>query len=223
MPVLPNVPKVCRIDMHFALPNDPNAQFRKFFQYGGVLSTADAQTWITAIAAAYATRMAAIISNQVSENLAVLTDLSSTSAAQAQDSTVRAMTNANPIGGNGTAVIIKDKIARRYRGGHPRTYIPGWPIANMGTAGQWGTAAQALLLTDWNAWIADIIAAVPAAAAPATEVSVSYFQGFTVVTPVGRRAKNVPSLRVGGPVIDAVLSHAVVPVPGSQRRRNETP
>jgi len=219
MPILPPVAKVVRFDWLMLMPGSTNAQFRKFFQYGGALSLADAQTWVAAARAAWTAQLAALTNTNTSLVLTKLTDLSSATSPQTIDGTTVAGTAALAAAPNGMAVVVQDKIARRYRGGHPRTYYPASSAADLVNGDQYTAAFLASFLTNWNAFISAILTNIPVAAAPGTEVNVSYFTGFTVVTAVGRRAKNVPNLR-GAPLVDGIQSHSMNPKPASQRRRN---
>jgi hypothetical protein len=219
MPPLPAVSKVVRVDFKHVGPGSAPAQFRRFFQYSGALSQADAQTWVAACRASWATNLAAAISSAWSLNLTLLTDLTSASAAQAQDGTIVAGTPSGVPVSNGTALVIKDKIPRRYRGGHPRTYLMGIPSTNLLNGDAWTSGFLGTGLTAWNAFIAGIISAAPAGVGTVTEVNVSYFLGFSNVTAPSGRAHARPTPRVT-PLVDQVQSHALNPKPASQRRRN---
>jgi len=207
--------------MHHSYGGDTNCEVRNFFQYVGALSQADAQTWVNAIAAAWVARMMAILSSTLTLTSTELTDLTSASSAQAISGTSGVGADGNPSLSASAAMVIRLKIARRYRGGHPRLYLPGLPQGNLQTDQTWTAAGMTQKLNAFNLFISDSLTAVPVAAAPATEVSVSYFSGFTAVTnPVTHRARNVPNVRTP-PLIDAVLSHSINPHVGSQRRRNQ--
>jgi len=83
------------------------------------------------------------------------------------------------------------------------------------------TAAQiGFILAGYNAFVSAALGHVPVAAAPATEVNVSFFQGFHNVTFPSGRQRAVPTIRVA-PVVDTVIAHAVNPKVASQRRRNQ--
>jgi len=220
MPALPAVASVVRMDFKFTIAAGAPAQFRRFFKYVGVLSQADAQTWVNAADAAWAARMLTDFANTETLNSVLLTDLTSNTAAQAIAATPHASTNGAAAVPNGVAVVIKDKIARRYRGGHPRTYLPAMVNTHLATPDTWDATFLAGLLVDWNNFISDILNAVPVAAAPATEVNVSYFSGFHNVTFPSGRIRAVPLQRVT-PVVDTILGHSINPKVASQRRRNE--
>jgi hypothetical protein len=151
--------------------------------------------------------------------LTQLTDLTTPSAPQVQDSTNAAGANGTDAQAEGVALVIRSKLARRYRGGHPRVYIPGQRSSNVAANGTWTPAFASAVLTNWNTFVSQCLVNVPVAAAPATEVNVSYFQGFTNKTFPSLRIHPVPTPRAV-PLIDAVISHSVNPLPASQRRRN---
>jgi len=223
MPALPAVSKVVRMDFHLTQASDTNVQFRKFFAYAGVLSQNDAATWATAARTSFGAHIAPSLVTGCNLILTVLTDLTSATAAQAQDATAANGANGTDNLPTGVAMIIKSKIARRYRGGHPKVYLPGMRQTNVTSSNLWNTTFTSGFITLWNSFISDILTNVPAAAAPATEVNVSYFLGFHNVTnPISGRSRAVPTLRVT-PVVDTILSHSINPVPASQRRRNENP
>jgi hypothetical protein len=84
------------------------------------------------------------------------------------------------------------------------------------------TGAYVTALNDaWANFEADVVAdLVGTWAASAKPVSVSYYEGFTPFTFPSGRVKNLPKLRVGGPVVDPIVSYNTNPRVASQRRRN---
>ncbi len=219
MPSLPPVSKVVRVDFVQTFGADVDVQNRAFFQYVGVLSNADALTWANAIATSWVAHILSLQSTALSLTSTKLTDLSSNTAPQVISVVTGAGSDAQPILTAGTAVVVRKKIARRYRGGHPRSYIPGLTQPNLASAQNLSAGYIAAMNAHFAAFISDVLTNVPAAAAPATEVNVSYFSGFTVSAPIGRRAKNIPTLRVT-PVVDAVIANTTNPRIASQRRRD---
>lgn len=219
MPPLPSVSKVVRVDHHFTLAGDANAQVRMFFQYGGVLSQADALTWANAIATSWGAHMMAQLSNALSLTSTVLTDLSSASAPQAISTTSSTGSLAGVATSGATAIVMKKKIARRYRGGHPRMYIPGPSSGQLATEQTWAAGYIASVNTAFAAYVSDALTNVPAAAAPATEVNVSFFSGFTNKTFPSGRTHPVPTARVT-PLVDVIIANTMNPRPANQRRRS---
>lgn len=219
MVALPPVSHVVRIDWHFVFGGDNNAQCRAFFQYTGALSQADANTWVGVAASAWVNRMLPQQTSDLSLNSTVLTDLSSATSPQATSGTTGAGGIVGNAMGAGTAVVIKRKVSRRYRGGHARLYMPAPSDGQLSTAQLWAPAYVAAINTAWTNLVSDIVNGVPVAAAPAFEVNVSYFQGFTNHTYPSGRIRPVPNPR-GTPLVDLVVSHAVNGKVASQRRRN---
>jgi hypothetical protein len=116
-------------------------------------------------------------------------------------------------------MVIRHKINRRYRGGHPRTYLPGLAGFYVGANGNWTAASMSATLTGWNTFMASCIASPPAAVGTLVHVNVSYFTGFVnKMFPSGRQHP-VPTVR-GTPVVDTIVSESINPRPASQRRRN---
>jgi hypothetical protein len=223
VPALPNVPKVVRLDHHLAMEGTPNMQIRGFYQYAGALSQADAQTWLTNIVTAFNTFVNARLSTRVSTVLAQLTDLTSTSAVQVQNSTSATGTDGNAANGPGVALVIKQVIARRYRGGHSRVYIPGTTAANITSTGRWDSTYLTNTVSAFTTYVNAVIANTnPAAIGAITHVNVSYFSGFHNVTFPSGRARAVPTARVT-PLVDTIIALVGNPEPASQRRRNEQP
>lgn len=220
MPALPAVAKVVRVDHHWSAEADTNIQIRNFFQYAGTLSLADAQTWVNNIATAMALFTVNQLAPGVVLNLTTLTDLTSASAAQVSSSTSGTGTNGTTLLSEGTALVFKHRISRRYRGGHSRVYMPGQPAAQLGTNGLWTPASLASNLAQYNIYIASCVSAGnPAAIGAILHVNVSYFSGFTNKTFPSGRVHAVATPRVT-PLVDTIISVSMNNIPASQRRRN---
>lgn len=223
MPTLPAVSKVVRVDHHMVQAGDANIQIREFYQYAGALSLADAVTWTHNIAVAFGVFVHADLSNTLSLTNTVLTDLTSTSAPQVQDSASATGTSATAPTPAGVAMILKKIIARRYRGGHPRVYLPGMITGYLTSPTAWNPASVAALLVDYKVYLAAAVANTnPAAIGAITHVNISYYSGFTNHLFPSGRVKAIPTPRVT-PLIDTIINVVGNPVPGSQRRRNEQP
>lgn len=225
MPALPAVAKVCRVDMHLQFGTDANMMWRTFWRYDGTLNQTDANNWTAAIYAAWhaASSFQSITSTQVTLEKVELTDLSSTSAPQAVTTGSTAGTNSTLPLPAGVAAVISFKMARRYRGGHPRIYIPGLVGTYLGSPQTWSSGAIALIGAAFSTWAVAVEAGAPSAVGTAIQVGVSYFQGFTNVTFPSGRTRPVPKQRAGGPVVDVFTNAFVNPVVASQRRRNQQP
>lgn len=223
MATLPAVPKVVRVDHHWTEATDPNVMVRNFFQYTGSLNNTDAATWLANIVAALGTFMASFSQTTLTLVRSELTDLTSTTSAQVIDSTGHTGAAGGAPIAAGTAMVMQYKIARRYRGGHPRNYLPGMSNTYLTSPTQWNSTSLGNIVAAWIVYIGACTANTnPAAIGTITHVNVSYFHGFTSFQDLRGRWHNVPTPRAT-PVVDLIVNISGNATPGSQRRRNEQP
>lgn len=218
MPVLPSVPKVVRIDFHATYGGDTNVSNRFFFSYSGTLSAADAQTWLNSIVTSWLADWVTNLVTAYTHTSASLTDLSSPSAPQVFNSVAGSGINAVQGVAAGTAAVVRHKIARRYRGGHPRAYFTGFGIANQTTPNTWLASFITSFSGFHNTFTGHVASTAPVAVGTVVFVNVSYFSGFTNKTFPSGRIKPVPTLRIT-PLVDTVTSILINPKLASQRRR----
>jgi hypothetical protein len=219
MPPLPAAPKVVRCALSGTTPNG-NAWLTRFFiQYTGTAPTnAQLATFNASIATAYTADLKAHIDASTLTQIETIDLSSSTSAV--------AITAESITGSSGGAnlpddlcMVISYEIGRRYRGGHPRGYWRFGDGGQYGDSGHWSAGFITTTNTAFNAFFTALFAAGWTGAGTLTQVNVSYYSGFTVVTnPITHRARNVPTLRVA-PTVDTVTSIVARSSFGSQRRR----
>lgn len=128
---------------------------------------------------------------------------------------------ANPMSA-GAAFVIRHEIARRYRGGHPRTYLGIYPDNAISDPQTWASPFNTNILGGFQAFITAAQTINEAGCVISELVNVSYYEGFTNFTYPSGRTRPIPKLRAGGPVVDVVATTSFNPKVGSQRRRNET-
>lgn len=218
MPALPAAPRVIRVDFFQTIAANSRVRDRIFLQYSGALSNTDLATVLATISAAWATNISPLQENVATLNSIEGTDLSTASSAQAINSTSHAGTGAGAALPNGVAAIVKFKIARRYRGGHPRFYLGGLSATNVVNGEQIAATAITAIQAAFAAFIAACVLAPPVAVGTLVHVNVSFFLGFANVTFPSGRIRPRPTLRAA-PLIDNVISYSVNPNAGSQRRR----
>lgn len=120
--------------------------------------------------------------------------------------------------------LINFIVARRYRGGKPRIYLPYGTDSDILDPQHWEAAFVTALTTAWSAFITDSFAAVWAGGGPLEQVVVSYYLGSTATEtgtpgpPAYMRGHTHPTLRAA-PVNYAITGFTVNPTPASQRRR----
>jgi hypothetical protein len=205
--------------MKFTLGGDLDVVNINHWLFTGPASAVDMQAFAEAISfqfhAAFSSHLSAALSLTDVETI----DLTTTSSHVGDDPTVRAMTGGDPSVPAEVAIVVSQHIARRYRGGKPRTYLAGAQRSGLASPQLWDPAYVTQIDAAWQTFLAAVISTYGSLAI-ASIVNVSYFRGFTVViNPITGRARNVPTLR-GAPVVDVITSHHVNPRPGSQRRRS---
>lgn len=219
MPPLPNAPLV--IKFQFLSQQGSNARIfnHLFFRYTGAVSTTDMATLVTTARTAWQTNVTNIQTTSVALLQVTGIDLNSPTGAVVTQTSTTVGTNAGAHLPDGTAMVIQLKIGRRYRGGHPRLYLFGLSQAGLSTDNTWTSTYLNSFVTAIQAVQTAIQTGPPAAVGTLVMCNVSYFSGFTVSAPPGRRAKNIPTLRAT-PQIDNVVGVAGNAKVASQRRRN---
>jgi hypothetical protein len=222
MPILPNVPSVIRVQLKHTLGADLDVLSRLYFQYSGAAPTVgQLNTMCTTVGTNWNTTMAGQANPVCSLTEVLITDLSSPTSAQAAVAVSHAGTRTGQANPAATCVLLGFPIARRYRGGKPRVYLPYLNAGDLATDQTWGAGSLSTLVTDWATFTGDIETAIAVWGTSGIQVNVSYYESFTlVVNPITGRGKNVAKLRVGGPVVDTVTSIVANTRPASQRRRN---
>jgi hypothetical protein len=222
MPPLPAAPGVVKVSLNLTVAGDAQALCRFYVHYTGTAPTgAQLNTFCAAVGSAWGTNLAPLCLTD--RNLLEVTaeDLSTNTGAVGFDATAHNGSLAHHTVPAATTFNINFLIARRYRGGKPKIFLPLFGAEDLTVGNLWGGAAVTSGTTGWAAFIAAVLAAGWAAAGTLTHVNVSYYSGFTVVTnPITHRARNVPTVRVS-PVVDPIITYGFETAPGSQRRRNQ--
>ena len=206
MPPLPAVPGALRVILDHSTGADTTALSHLYFAYtGGPPTGADCAALATSIKTQWGSQLALYYSDSYGLESVTVRDLSSTSGAEGSDLTPVSGTDTGQVIPAGVAVLINAQIARRYRGGKPRVYIPFGTADVYTTAGQWSGAFITGLQTHWRTFIANVGALTQGGTTLNGSISVSYY--------------NAKALRPT-PVKDSIISWTVNARPASQRRRN---
>ena len=219
MAALPPVANVFRLDFQYKVGEDTKAQSSVFYHYPGSPPTvAQLQACANAAQTAWSGNFSPLAATTIQLEACVATDLSSPVANQGIWTT--SLTGSR-VGGEltaETAVVISFKLARRFRGGHPRIYVPLGVSSDLADPQTWQSTFTDSVRNGWNAINAAVLAA--AGGPPADhQVAVSYFQGGTWVTNPSGRPIWRPAHRPGGPIYDNVVGVNARTKPGSQRHR----
>lgn len=220
MPPLPAVPATLKVALIGTLQEDTDVVNIIHFQYGGTPPTnAQLNTFAASVAAAWGTNIAPLVNPNYVLTTVDVTDLSSSTGAIGAAVVSTAGTRVgNPLTA-GVAACVRHRIARRYRGGHPRTYLWAGIITDIYDEQTWKPAFITSMDAGWLAFIGACVGAGWTGAGGLTFVNVSYYSGFTNGTGPTGRARVIPTLR-GTPVVDPINSSQLNPHFASQRRRN---
>lgn len=221
MPALPPVPKV--LQLAFGVENNANSYTdinRLYVSYTGTApSVGSLNAFATTALAAFATALAPSTGDDKTFASLEAVDLSSPTSAVATVTlgTAGALTGA-PLPAD-VAMVMSGTVARRYRGGHPRSYLPVGDVTKLNTDVQWGSDFLTAVHTAWIGFITAIGGAGWAGAGTVAPVNVSYYHLFHNVEFPSGRVASIPSLRVGGPLVDLITAYVARPRLGTQRRR----
>lgn len=192
---------------------------RFYLAYAGTAPTgANCTTLAGDIASAIGTDLWGVFASDVVLNEVDVLDIATDSGLSGQ------WTGSTPGSGGGTtepwqcAVNVEYGIARRYRGGKPRTYLPPLPEGNRADAAHWSSAAIAAV----NSGITNTFTAIQALSVGAvgalSHVNLSYYKGFTNIANSSGRERAVPTYRATA-LSDTVTGYFTKATIGSQKRR----
>lgn len=217
MPPLPSVPNVIKVVMSGTASNSAWANVIHFSYTGAAPSVIDQGSAATAVANAWNTNISGLMNSQTVLTQVEVIDLSSSSGAAATFMTSHPGTSSvNPVPSN-AAMVIRKHIARRYRGGHPKTFLVPKDSDSLFDQDSWKATYATSVSNGWVSFISALIVA-HGAATWTNEVNVSYYQGFHNVTYPSGRVASVPTLR-SSPVVDVIQNYTAEIKVGSQRRR----
>lgn len=220
MAALPPVPSTIRVQWKHTFTPDVDVLCRMYFQYSGTSPTdAELATMASSIVTAWGTDMKGVTNTSTTLTEVIIEDLNTSTGAIGTATASTAGTRGTWSGGITTCMLVNFTVARRYRGGKPRVYLPPMQSSDLTNAANWSGGATTAATSGIQSFIAAIIAAVWSGGGSLTQVNVSYYSGFTVFTGPTGRARNIPKLRTGGPQVDAVTSVTANGRVGSQRRR----
>jgi hypothetical protein len=221
MPALPNVPNVLKATVDWHVEADALAQTIHYFRWSGSASAADLSSFANAMVADGLTQFQGLCSDQVGMTSATCRDLTSAMGNEATAGTPWNGTRGAVILPPAAAVVISHSIARHYRGGHPRTYLPLGEGGDVTNGGLWTTGLTTAAQTAWGAWVAGLIGGSPYGSLTIQNiVNVSYFgpPNRTITGSTGR-VRTVSTVRAV-PIVDTITGHVTRSNIGSQRRRN---
>lgn len=220
MPTLPAAGNVVAIKLQHNL-NGKIVSSNFFHSYtGGHPSISDCNAIASAVNTNWSTNIKAYLASAYKLAQVEVFDLSSNTAASGiylSNTSGGLSGQQNPAS---VSTLLHHQIARRYRGGKPRTYMPYGITTHVGSGNQWLSTYVTSFQTAVQAFIAANATITSGTTVLGGHVNVSYYSGYTWV-PVGTsgRTKQTPTVR-STPLVEAIMTTTVSPNFGSQRKRN---
>lgn len=185
---------------------------------GGPMTAAQAAALSASVGTGWGLNIAALCPASVQLELVTVTDLTSATAGAGStaETTVGTRTGTGLTVVN--AAVVQFKIARRYRGGHPRIYLPAGVQSDLATLNSWTGTFQSQVSSAWSSFSTYIGGHLPTGLTNVGQVNVSYFTGFTNHTFPSGRVRPIPNPRAT-PITDSIFAVSLNPKLGTQRRR----
>lgn len=209
-----------RLRLDYSESDNSKGGSRFYLSYAGAAPTAgNCITLAGDVAAAWSTHLAALVNPDWTLTEVDVLDIASISGASGQ------WTGSNPGTASGgtnlpaqTATNVEFGIARRYRGGKPRMFIPP-PTSNFQKDdGNWLASYITAVNTSVAAFFSELEALSIGAVGALAHVNLSYYSGFTNVTNSSGRTRAAPKYRAAA-LVDTINGYAAKGLIGSQRRR----
>lgn len=212
MPALPNVPNVLKVVLSGTLGSQNWAIVLHESWSGGGPSVADLDTYATALEASWSTNMKSIFPSDVVLTQIKVTDLTSSTGNQGTWSGSVAGTGSGQINSGNAAVLLNYPSSFRYRGGHPRTYLPPATAADLTNSNTWNGTLTGAVTTGWTAFCVTMNTSSYSSFTCGGQCAVSYVSTAINPTPPHRRTT---------PIVMGIPSgtFSVVAKVASQRRR----
>jgi len=205
MPPLPFVNGVLKLTLKFTLASGTPMYTHMFMAYtGGAVTNAQLTTYAQTVFTNWGTNLKASQSTAVTLAEVDATDLSPAGIVPGVFTGSTPGTLAGVVATAETCVLLNLVIGRRYRGGHPRMYLPLGNGAVLQDPQHWTVAYRSSVATAWAAFYNSIVGLSGSNPTCTGQVNVSYHSGG-VLRPT--------------PVVDNVLAWNVNIIPASQRRR----
>lgn len=146
-----------------------------FATYPG--SAADMASLATALRTAWDSNIKALCVASVQLTTTTVTDLTSAYGQGGIDTTTSTGTYAGTALPSSTACAVSFKIGRRYRGGHPRMYLPAGSVSSITNNTNWLGAFITLVTNAMAAWRTAVNALTYASTGNVRLVCLSYYSG----------------------------------------------
>lgn len=208
MAPLPPVTDVLKYTQDWTVGANAKAESILHFKYsGGPPAAADCIALAGDFQSAMATEMHPLFGDNAWIGLATVLDLNSDTGAEGTSGTATQGTRDGSAVGAQVALVVNHQIARRYRGGKPRTYLPACVASDYSTTGTWASG----ILSAMNDAFASVIGSCLAATS-----------GSTTITQYGSVSYYLNKVLRGTPEWDPITASLARTRVGTQRRRAKT-
>lgn len=181
MPPLPHAANIvrCAYSGTYGSGKWANIFFVRFT--GGPPGQADFNNLATGLTTAWSNNIKALVNTGCSLTATNITELTSEFGLQAGNGTVVAGTgSATASAPANVALTVSFKIARRYRGGHPRMYLTGQIGGNITGSTTWAPAWITTVSTAMEAWRVAVNALTFTSMPSIQLVNLSYYSGHNL-------------------------------------------
>lgn len=192
---------------------------RFFLSYAGASPTPGNCTTLAGdVEAAWVTNLASVVDQYFALTEVDVLDIASNAGASGQWAGNEPGTRDGTSLPSQVAMNVEYNIARRYRGGKPRMFLPPGIITDTLDGGHWSTAYVDAVNTAVAAFFTEIEALSIGAVGALAHVNLSYYAGFTNVTNSSGRTRAAPKYRAAA-LVDSVNGYSAKALIGSQKRR----
>lgn len=193
---------------------------RFYLSYTGAAPTAgNCVTLGNDIASAWNTRLPGFIYSLISLTEVDVLDIATDSGAFGTVSVSHPGTLDGATLTANAATNIEFDLARRYRGGKPRMFLPPPDGTVLASIDKYTTDFVTAVNTGIAEFFSDIEALSVGSMGTLQHVNVSYYSGFTNVTNSSGRTRAAPKYRTPSAKVDPITGYATKALVGSQRRR----
>lgn len=221
MTALPAVPSVVRTELFYTNNATTGTILnRLFFKYtGGAGTDTTMATLADNISGYWGTHVKSLVVDEAALSSVKCVDLSSATAPLGEYVTPVPGTSGGSSIPASTAFLVTYQIARRYRGGKPKSFLPIGAQSDLADVGAWSTTFISNVQTQWNAFIAAVLADTSAVTFT-DQVNVSYYgpPNVPITNPVTGRTRTVSTLRTV-PLVDTIIGTTYEAELATQKRR----
>ena len=221
MTALPYVADVARIDIQWEVGSDNNALTRLHAGYSGAApSSAACNVSAQAIYGVVHDNFLPLMNTQNTLRGVEVRDLSGEDAQSGSYSALHGGSAAGTPLPAEVAVLANYRIARHYRGGKPRSYLPLFTASDLDNPSSWKPASIAAALAAVEALLAELATAEVGGVALDGAVSLSYVQGYGAPRARSNGHLMYPPEYRATPKIDPITGVSINGTPSVQKRRN---